>query len=409
MPALGMAQDTGKVLQWLKTGGEQVAEGEPLVEIETDKATVEIEAPASGTLAEVSAAEGVEVAVGTVIALVLAPGEIASAEQGAAGEPGQGEVRETEQGAAEADGRDPGGLGPDASTAAGSLDAADPWGGGPAPLASPKARRLARARGVDLGALTGSGPGGAVVASDIEQAAGDEAGTAPVAGEGAAATQVGTVWRVMAERTQRSWQDAPQFVLRRDIDASQLVSWKSAARGQPGCEAVTHTDLLVKVCAETLRRHPRVNASWSAGAIVTGDGVNVAIAVATEDGLVAPVLHDADQLDLAAISARRKDLVEAARTRRLRPKDLEGATFTISNLGMYGVDSFQAIVDSPQAAILAVGRMTDRPFALNGEVVVRPALTLSVSFDHRAVDGARGAEFLDTLASLLEQPAELGA
>jgi pyruvate dehydrogenase E2 component (dihydrolipoamide acetyltransferase) len=165
----------------------------------------------------------------------------------------------------------------------------------------------------------------------------------------------------------------------------------------------------VKTCAEALRRHPRVNASWREGTIVPGTGVNVAIAVATDDGLVAPVVHRADTLELSAISARRREIAEAARAGQLRPADVQGGTFTISNLGMYGVDAFQAIVNAPQAAILAVGRIADRPWAINGELVVRPVLTLTLSFDHRVVDGARGAEFLDTLASLVEEPAGLVA
>jgi pyruvate dehydrogenase E2 component (dihydrolipoamide acetyltransferase) len=216
-----------------------------------------------------------------------------------------------------------------------------------------------------------------------------------------------TVWRVMAERTQRSWQEVPQFVLWREVDASRIESWKTAARRKPGSEGVTHTDLLVRICAEALRRHPRVNASWREGRILPGPGINVAIAVATEDGLVAPVIHDADGLDLAAIATRRRELAEAARLRRLRPEDLRDGTFTVSNLGMYGVDGFQAIVDAPQAAILAAGRVSERPVALDGAVVVRPVLTLSASFDHRVVDGARGAEFLDTIVSLVEEPAGL--
>jgi pyruvate dehydrogenase E2 component (dihydrolipoamide acetyltransferase) len=163
----------------------------------------------------------------------------------------------------------------------------------------------------------------------------------------------------------------------------------------------------VRICAEALRRHPRVNASWREGRILPGPGINVAIAVATEDGLVAPVIHDADGLDLAAIATRRRELAEAARLRRLRPEDLRDGTFTVSNLGMYGVDGFQAIVDAPQAAILAAGRVSERPVALDGAVVVRPVLTLSASFDHRVVDGARGAEFLDTIVSLVEEPAGL--
>jgi pyruvate dehydrogenase E2 component (dihydrolipoamide acetyltransferase) len=397
MPALGMAQDTGKVLQWLKHGGEVVAEGEPLVEVETDKATLEIEAPASGTLAEVSTPEGAEVAVGTVIALVLAPGETA------------GEVPEP---VASGDGPEP------AATEEPAPLLADPSTPGPrsrGARVSPKARRLAQELGVDLGALTGSGPRGAVVATDVERAAAPAGATVEQPSPGAVATgdgdrfEVATVWRVMAERTQRSWQEVPQFVLWHEVDASRLESWKDAARHKPGCEGVTHTDLLVKICAEALRRHPRVNASWRQGAIARGAAINIAIAIATDDGLVAPVIHRADELDLAAIATRRKVLTEAARRRRLRQDDLRGGTFTISNLGMYGVDAFQAIVDAPQAAILAVGHVSQRPVAVNGVVAIRPMVTLSISFDHRAVDGVRGAEFLQTIASLVSEPAGLVA
>ena len=356
MPALGMAQETGKVLRWLKADGAAVVKGEPLLEVETDKVTVEVEAPADGTLAAVSAAEGDEVPVGSVIALVLASGEPVAAVT----------------------------LEPTARRR----------------LASPKARRLAQARGVDLDALAGSGPNGAVVAADV--------GVAGEAGpdEHEEALAVGSVWRVMAERTTRAWQEAPQFVLSRDVDASRLQSWREVARRRPGLERVSITDLLVKVCAEALRRHPRVTASWHEGALVPG-AVNVGIAVATDDALVVPVVHGADGLTLAAVSERRRALAEAARSGRLRPEDVQHGAFTISNLGMYGVDAFQAIVNSPQAAILAVGRIVEKPVALAGEVVVRPVLTLTVSFDHRVVDGARGAEFLDTLAALVEEPAGL--
>ena len=407
MPALGMAQDTGKVVRWLKRDGEAVSEGEPLLEIETDKATVEVEAPASGTLAAVSAPEGAEIQVGTVIAVVLAPGETVD---GSAGEPAAGAEAAADATSGDSLGRAPVVAAPAAARplvertpVAAASPAASPRERQRGPRVSPKARRLAEALGVDLATVSGSGPRGAVVGADVERAS-----RAAVTGNGDR-FEVGTVWRVMAERTQRSWQEAPQFVLRREVRASRLESWKAAARRRTGCERLTHTDLFVRVCAEALRRHPRVNASWREGAIIPGPGINVAIAIATDDGLVAPVVHHAERLDLAAIAARRTELAEAARARRLRPEDLRDGTFTISNLGMYGVDSFQAIVDSPQAAILAVGRARERPVALDGAVVVRPVVALSVSFDHRVVDGARGAEFLDTIASLLEEPAGLVA
>jgi pyruvate dehydrogenase E2 component (dihydrolipoamide acetyltransferase) len=211
----------------------------------------------------------------------------------------------------------------------------------------------------------------------------------------------------MAERTTQSWQTVPHFYLRREVDATRLLSWRGVAKQRPGCEDVSPTDLLVAVVAEALKRHPRVTASWQDGGLVQADRINVAVAVATEDGLVAPVVHDADRLDLADVVARRKEIVAAALARRLRPEDVTGGTFTISNLGMYGVDEFAAVVNAPQSSILAVGRIAERAVADDGRPAVKPTLRLTLSFDHRAVDGARGAEFLETLASLIEEPAGL--
>jgi pyruvate dehydrogenase E2 component (dihydrolipoamide acetyltransferase) len=254
-------------------------------------------------------------------------------------------------------------------------------------LATPKARRLAQERGVDLDSLSGTGPNGAIVAADVEGL--HQRVTS------SAAPEMSSVWKTMAARTQASWQEVPHFYLHRDVDATRLMSWKGVAP-----KGTSVTDLLIKVCAEALKRHPRVNA---------GEEVNVGVAVATDDALIVPVVHRAGELTLPQISERRRAIAEAARAGRLRPEDVQGGTFTISNLGMYGVDAFQAIVNAPQAAILAVGRTAERPWAVDGAVVVRPVMTLSVSFDHRVVDGARGAEFLDTLASLLEEPAGLVA
>jgi pyruvate dehydrogenase E2 component (dihydrolipoamide acetyltransferase) len=216
-------------------------------------------------------------------------------------------------------------------------------------------------------------------------------------------------WQVMAERMVGSWQQVPHFYLQRDCDATRLNSWRDAVRKRDGHEKVTHTDLLVKVCAAALAQHPRVNAQWADGAVVAQGGVNVGIAVATGDALIVPVVHGADRLGLRELAARRGDLVSRARERKLRPDDVSGGTFTISNLGMFGVDAFQAIVNTPQAAILAVGRILDKVVAVNGAAVVRPTLTLTLSFDHRVVDGAEGARFLDTLAALVEEPAGLVA
>jgi pyruvate dehydrogenase E2 component (dihydrolipoamide acetyltransferase) len=267
--------------------------------------------------------------------------------------------------------------------------------------ASPKARRLAAARGLDVGALRGSGPGGAVLADDVPAAV---QATPGAARDGA--PSVGTVWRIMAERMTTSWTTAPHFYLVREVNVGRLASWLDQARRQTGAH-VTYTDLLVKLVAATLSCHPRVNASWKDGTIVQNADVNVGLAVAIDDGLVVPVIHRADRLPLPELAARRADVVSRAQAGRLRPADIQGGGFTISNLGMFGVDAFSAIVNPPQAAILAVGRIADRVVARHGQPVVEPTLVLTLSCDHRALDGARAAQFLGTLAELVEEPLAL--
>jgi pyruvate dehydrogenase E2 component (dihydrolipoamide acetyltransferase) len=386
MPALGMAQESGKVVRWHKSEGDEVKKGEPLLEVETDKVTVDVEAPADGRLAAVTAAEGDEVPVGQAIAVVLAAGEQAPQRAEEAPDQARGSRPEARDGASRAP----------------TVEA--PRRERRRPLASPKARRLASQRGIDLASLVGSGPRGAVVAADVDTPRQDE--RAPVT-QAAEAPALGPVWLRMAAHTTESWQSVPHFFLQRDVDASRLDAWRETARSRPGYERVSHTDLLVKVCAAALVRHPGVNARWQDGTILPGDGVNVGIAVATDEGLIVPVVHDADRLTLREISQRRTELAEAARAGRLRPDDVTGGSFTISNLGMYGVDSFHAIVNAPQAAILAVGRIVDRVVPVDARPAVRPVLSLTLSFDHRVVDGARGAQFLDALAALTEEPAGL--
>jgi len=370
MPALELAQETGKVLHWLKAPGDLVRKGESIVEIETDKVTVEIEAPASGILSDVTARAGDVVPVGQTIALIVAPGEAAS--------PLARKVTEQEHSTA-------------AAVPAARLAAA-----------SPKARRLAAERGRDVSALRGSGPGGAVLAADVATAKLPEVPPA----RSVEAPGVSTVWRIMAERMTASWTTAPHFYLVREVNVSRLVSWLEKARKQTGAH-VTYTDLLVKLVAAAISQHPAVNASWKDGAIVRNADINIGLAVAIDDGLVVPVLHRADTLSLAELATRREDLVSRAQAGKLRPPDIQGGGFTISNLGMYGVDAFNAIVNPPQAAILAVGRIADRVVALNGQPAVQPTMVLTLSCDHRALDGARGAQFLGALAELIEEPLAL--
>jgi pyruvate dehydrogenase E2 component (dihydrolipoamide acetyltransferase) len=270
--------------------------------------------------------------------------------------------------------------------------------------ASPKARRLAAARGVDVATLRGTGPGGAVLVSDVESAR----VAAPAQPEAARSTApgIGTVWRVMAERMTQSWTTVPHFFLVREVDASRLMSWRDRAVKKTGAK-ITYTDLLVKLVAAALAQHPRVMVSWKDGAIVQLVDVNIGVAVALEDGLVVPVIHRADTLSLAEIADRREELVTRAQSGKLRPADIQGGVFTISNLGMYGVDAFSAIVNPPQAAILAVGRIADRVVPVNGQPAVAPMMALTLSCDHRALDGARGAQFLGALADLVEEPLAL--
>jgi len=414
MPALELAQETGKVVHWLKRPGDAVQKGEPLVEIETDKVTVEIEAPASGVLRDVSANEGDVVPVGQTIALILAPGEVGVAVAPAtvmpaartAAAPSGGAVKASPlaRRIAEQHGVDLGRV----KTASGRIEKADvlAYVESRASLrltaASPKARRLAAERGVDLKIVRGSGPGGAILAADVGAA---KAAPAPEARRSEAAG-VSNVWRIMAERMTASWTSAPHFYLVREVNVSRLITWRERVSKQTGAR-ITYTDLLVKLVAAVLVQHPRANASWKDGSIVRNADINIGVAVAIEDGLVVPVVHRADTLSLADIAGRREDLVARAQAGKLRPADIQGGGFTISNLGMYGVDAFDAIVNPPQAAILAVGRIADRVVALNGQPAVQPTMVLTLSCDHRVLDGARGAQFLSALADLIEEPLAL--
>jgi pyruvate dehydrogenase E2 component (dihydrolipoamide acetyltransferase) len=210
----------------------------------------------------------------------------------------------------------------------------------------------------------------------------------------------------MAQRLQESWQSVPHFYLERDVNAKALARWRIELN-QRSAVKITVTDLIVKAVAAALRQHPRLNAAWCNEAIVTNDAINVGLAVAVEDGLLVPVVHRADALGVTAIAERRADLVTRAGNGKLQPVDLVDGTFTISNLGMFGVDRFNAIVNPPQAAILAVGAMTERVVAVKGKAKVRPMMTLTLSCDHRIVDGARAAQFLQTLVAYLEEPLRL--
>jgi pyruvate dehydrogenase E2 component (dihydrolipoamide acetyltransferase) len=404
MPALEMAQETGKLVSWKKKAGEQVKKGEMLLEIETDKAVVEIEAAGDGILGGVSAQEGDVVPVGQTIAWLLKPGEqpptnVAAAQTG----------RKMDSAAA-------------AAAAVAAPAAPEPASAGA--RISPKARRLAREHGVDISKLRGSGPGGEILAEDIMKAssgvvsgfsrtdspappaAAARPTSPPPAAPSGPPEAVSSIGRIMAERTTQSWTSVPHFFVTREVDAGALGQTRE--RLIPVIEKshgvkVTHTDLIVAAVARALHLHPRMNGSWANDKITLNSHVNVALAMAVENAVVTAVIRDTDRIGLGDIAKQRKELAERARSNRLQPADITGATFTISNLGMFNVDAFTAIIVPPQAGILAVGAIADRVVAVNGMIGVRPTLNMTLSSDHRVVDGARAAAFLnDVVLSLNE-------
>jgi pyruvate dehydrogenase E2 component (dihydrolipoamide acetyltransferase) len=449
MPALGMNQETGTLLRWMKREGEAVTKGEPLMEVATDKTDVEIEAPVSGILRNVSAKEGDEIPVGRVIALIAKPDEVLDVPKAAPAQPPAASSDEPTPPASPAPSTQPAtptnGGGASITPVAARM-AADhgldisriqPSGSriqkedvlaylaaqkpshnleeAGRVLASPKARRLAEEAGIDLATLQGSGPEGAVIAADVDAAQKVEPAHTPAAPEPLATpaqtdeptvVPMSRMWKVMAERLTQSWTTVPHFFLAREVDAKLFRKWHSNAQERSDTK-LTYTDLLVKVVAQSLRAHARVNAAWIDGRIVANEQVHIGLAVAVEDGLLVPVMRDADKLGLEEIAQRRADLVARAQAGKLRVDELQGGTFTISNLGMFGIDQFSAIINPPQAAILAVGRISDRVVARDGKAKVRPMLTLNLSSDHRVVDGARAARFLDYLAALIEDPLRL--
>ena len=385
MPALEMAQETGKIVSWLKKEGETVSKGDVLLEVETDKAVVEVEATADGVLAGVKSHEGDVVPVGQTIAWLVAAGEQPPADSA----PAAPAARATTA---------PSPSRPSIKAERDSQPAVLPADGSLSPQISPKARRLAKEKGVDITKIVGTGPGGTISSEDVLKAAVET----PAAAE-AAASGLSAVARLMAERTTQSWTQVPHFFLVREVDARGLIE----LREKLGITVVTHTDLLVAITARALVKHPKMNATWDNGNIRLNPGINISVAMAVQDGVVGAVIHNADKTAISDIASQRKELTERARSGRLKPADVTGGTFTITNLGMYDVDAFNAIIAPPQVAILAVGRIADRVIAVNGQPAVRPMMTLTLSGDHRVVDGAQAAIFLKDLAEAIRTPGNL--
>ncbi|WP_448605212.1 dihydrolipoamide acetyltransferase family protein [Thermoflexus hugenholtzii] len=422
MPKFEMAQESGKVLRWLKQEGEAVAKGEPILEVETDKVAMEVEAPASGTLVGIRVGPGAVVPIGQPIAYILLPGEVWEGAPGAspAASPADApRATPVAERIAQAHGVDLSavpGTGPGGRVTKADVEAFLAQRAAEGKVkAAPAARRLARELGVDLRQVEGTGPGGRIQSEDVRRAAEAlRAGVSPEALEAPARPAIrrrvplAGMRRIIAERMSRSVREAPQFTVSIDVEMGRamaivedLVAWTE----REGGPRVTLTALLVKACAWALRRHPALNATLEGEEVLEWEDVNIGVAVAVPEGLVVPVIPEADRRGVWEIARMLEEKVGRAREGRLRPEDVQGGTFTLSNLGMYGVDRFTAILNPPQVAILAVGRVAKRPVVGEGdEVVVRPVATLTLTADHRVIDGAQAAQFMDDLRWVLERP-----
>ena len=413
MPHLSDSMEEGTIAQWLVAEGDPVKPGDPLVEVETDKATVTYESELEGTILLLAAAEGETVAVGALIAAVGEPGEtfavaqpqhVAEHERAAEREP----VSEREPVAVAA------------GAANGSADSDTARAAvGTRVRASPLARRVAARLGVELSAIAGSGPQGRVVRADVEQhatrvghvggsAAGGESFEGAGAKGGSNARQLSRLQQLIARRMSESRSTVPDFELRRELDMSAVVALREQLR-ELSEQLPSYNDFIVRASALALREFPAVNGAYRDGNFETYDRINIGIAVAAEDALVVPTIFDADRMSLTEIGRSSRDLAEKVRAGTATPSELSGGTFTISNLGMYGVDSFSAVINPPQAAILAVGALKPRPVVAEDGVtlVARPTLHVSLACDHRILYGADGARFLDRVAQLLASPLAL--
>jgi pyruvate dehydrogenase E2 component (dihydrolipoamide acetyltransferase) len=388
LPRLGQGMESGTIVKWLKSEGDEVKKGEPLYELDTDKVTQEVEADASGVLLRIAIPEG-EVEVGKTIAVIGEQGEDvpAEADASAGDEEPKTEVR------AEAP-----------VQAVQARDGQTREGG--RIKASPLARRIARERGIELASLSGTGPEGRIVAEDVERAAAAPAPAVTPAPEVPAEAEVvplTSLRRTIARRMTEAWQ-APAFQISMSADMTRALAVRARLVELGDTPKPTISDVLTKVAAAALMRHRAVNAHFAGDSVRLFPTANIGIAVATDRGLVVPVIQSCERKSIAEIAAARADLVERARAGKLQQADLDGGTFTISNLGMYGVEQFVAVLNPPQAAILAVGAAQETPVAIDGRVEIRPLMNLTLSCDHRTIDGATAADFLRTVKTFLEEP-----
>ncbi len=426
MPRLSDSMEEGTILTWMKAVGDEVAVGDELVEIETDKANMAYESDVAGTLSQILAGEGETLAIGAPIAVVGDGSEPAPAASAPAGETSPTDTPAGGSSSQEAEVQPPPqypqeGITPSSASSAGVSVGED----GERVKVSPVAKRIARERGVDLSTLTGTGPGGRIVKADVEKAQaspGDAAAPAPlmaVVGADAAATETAKgvttyqdltkLQQVVSRRMSESKATAPHFYLQTEIDMSAAVEARARIEklSAEGEVVPSFNDMVVKACALALRQHPIANGAYKDGRFELYSRVNVGVAVAAQDALVVPTVFDADRKGLREIATDARTLAGKVRDGSITPPELSGGTFTVSNLGMYGVTNFSAVINAPQAAILAVGAITEKPVVRDGEITVAQVLGVTLACDHRILYGAPAAEFLAQIRSLLEEPLSL--
>jgi len=421
MEALSPTMEEGQIVQWLKSEGDEVSNGEILAEIETDKATMELVARGSGVLRKILLGEGGTAPVGAVIGVIAAEdeeidellGEVGDVEGGEGPAPGEETAGEAEEEDADAGGAAEEGEEEEPSPDEAARDA------GERIKASPLARRLAEEGGLELATLSGSGPGGRIVKRDVETALEErEAAPAAAAPRGLPPTldelpeeayedvDLSQMRKTIAKRLTQSLGPVPHFFLRIEVEMARALEVRKRINGllEPEGRKVSINDLIIRATAGALRRHPECNAAWQGDAIRRFHRVHIGVAVAVEEGLITPVIRDADRKGVARIGEEVKDMAARAREKKLKPEEYTGATFSISNLGMFGIQEFTAVINPPEAGILAVGAVEEKPVARDGSVTVEPRMSVTMSCDHRVIDGATGARFLQTVKAMLEDP-----
>src|SRR5438067_6205208 len=416
MPKMGDAMTEGKVVRWYKKAGDAVKKGEPVLEIETDKVNLDLEAEQDGTVGEITAQDGETVAVGGRLATILGAGEKAPAAAPApapAPEPQQRRVTDKKDSVKHTTGEYAEAIEMKAPRIDRTAPAAAPLRvvQGGRPRSSPLARKMARDMGVNLDAIQGSGPQGRIVAKDIK---GVEAGFSPPGGLKAAPTPVlqeqkiplSAMRRTIAKRLAESTGPIPHFYLTADYDVTNLLSLRQQFNEIENVK-ISVNDFVIRAAALALRHHPNVNASWGDEAITQHGDIHIGVAVSTPEGLITPVVRNADQKSVMDIANDIRTLADKAKNRKLKPDEYQGSTFTISNLGAWGIEEFTAIINPPTVAILAIAAAASQPVVVDRQVVVRDRMKVTMSCDHRVVDGALGAEYLRTLRSYLEQPVRL--